>query len=139
MGGGYPAPRPDARGGCGRGEGVRGDQPGPDPERWVQDWHGLGAAALRSQRRLAGPRRRPLRGLHLARVLPGARSRAEARALVHRRGPTEARSCSRRAGRSGAEQERGAPRSSSPVREPGRHGPGGPQARAVSLLHSKAF
>lgn len=71
VGGRLPRAQLDAHGGCSRGDGVRGDQPGPGPGQRVRDWHDLGAAARRSQQQLPRPRRRPRRGLHLAPAFPG--------------------------------------------------------------------
>lgn len=60
--------------------------------RLIRDRQGSSAGAGCSRQRMPRPRRRPLRGLHLAPALPGARSRAEERAPVHWRGAAGARS-----------------------------------------------
>ncbi|XP_045435099.1 C2 calcium-dependent domain-containing protein 4B-like [Pipistrellus kuhlii] len=87
-GGGGPAPRPGrahTHGGGGRGDRVRGHPPGPGPGQRVRHWRDdLGAAARRSGQRRPQPRRRPRRGLHLARLCR-ARSGAKARAPGPRR------------------------------------------------------
>lgn len=58
----------------------------------IRGRQGSSAGVRCSRQRMPRPRRRPLRGLHLARALPGARSRAEGRAPVHWRGAAGARS-----------------------------------------------